>query len=173
MDTEYKEALQNKNDETLNYFISIDNDKKGPLKLEELMKMNLTDKYFIWHDGLDSWKPIISIKELENHIIKTPPLSPREIYKIEQKNTLIKALKKTGKWFIAIFTVLFIIMGGFASERCLVSIYKHNDSYPIYAPRDGLRGIVFKVSLTISIFISFFILTITYLKKYKMDKNDF
>ena len=52
----------------IKYFIKLDEEQKGPLSIEELKGMNLTDQYLYWTDGLPSWRKITEIKEKYHHL---------------------------------------------------------------------------------------------------------
>ncbi len=55
------------------YFYSINQEKNGPVSLEELMQLNIESKTLIWHEGLEDWKSADSIKELKSLFELTPP----------------------------------------------------------------------------------------------------
>ena len=67
------------------YFISRNNKKEGPLSLEEVKKLTLTEDILVWKEGLLNWVTIKEIPELKDSIVRTPPPLPIEIE--NEKNT--------------------------------------------------------------------------------------
>lgn len=67
------------------YFISKDNKKEGPLSLEEVKKLKLTEEILVWKDGLTNWVNIKEIPELKDLVTIAPPLLPLELEEEKRK----------------------------------------------------------------------------------------
>ncbi len=68
------------------YFISRNNKKEGPLSLEEVKRLKLTEDILVWKDGLSNWVSIKEVPELKDFVISTPPLLPVEVENEENKS---------------------------------------------------------------------------------------
>jgi len=55
------------------YFYSINQEKEGPVSLEELIQLNIEPKTLIWYEGLEDWKSADSIEELKSLFELIPP----------------------------------------------------------------------------------------------------
>ncbi len=55
------------------YFYSDNQQKEGPVTLEELFQLNLNPKTLIWHEGLENWETADSIEELKHLFELSPP----------------------------------------------------------------------------------------------------
>lgn len=58
------------------YFYSVNQEKIGPITLEELSRKNLTKDVLVWRDGLADWVHASELDELKEVIIKDPPPLP-------------------------------------------------------------------------------------------------
>lgn len=86
----------------MKYFYIENEEQKGPVNLEELGALPISEKTLIWHEGLDDWKEAKNIESLETLFIKTtPPKIPKvstEPPKFEQpKQTIIQPTKVENK----------------------------------------------------------------------------
>ena len=79
----------------MNYFYLDGLEKIGPLTIEELRKVSLTDDTLIWFDSINNWTKLSDLLELKREIYgdeeereKTPPPIPQEI--IEKQKLTIK-----------------------------------------------------------------------------------
>jgi hypothetical protein len=59
------------------YFYSNNQEKEGPVSLEELLQLNLNPKTLIWYEGLEDWRTAESIDEMK-HLFELipPPITP-------------------------------------------------------------------------------------------------
>lgn len=157
----------------IKYFIKLGEEQKGPLSIEELKEMNLTDQYLYWIDGLASWRKITEIKELEGIVLKLPPS--------EDKNSN-EILKKTQKYryiFICIVIVctiiFFALLGGFSDKYDLLDNYPGlaSSSYGSEAALK-MRGILLGFSIFISCIIgsTFYFYQMMLLYKKIYEKKD-
>mgnify|MGYP000861534895 CR=1 FL=1 len=141
------------------YFITIGKEKKGPYSIEELKKMELTDKYLIWSEDLGDWKTITEIEELSNTIIKTPPPTPAQKKSQEKKNSTIEALKISCIAFIIIAIVVYFVMGGYLNDSELKDKYGYGE-YAVYGEgwqiRENLMYISAIGAFVISLIIFYF-----------------
>ena len=55
------------------YFYTNGIDKIGPFSLEELKEQNLSRDTKVWFYGLDNWKPLYEIEELNSLTNSIPP----------------------------------------------------------------------------------------------------
>lgn len=55
------------------YFYSNNQEKEGPVSLEELMHLNIEPKTMIWYEGLEDWKSAESVEELKSLFELSPP----------------------------------------------------------------------------------------------------
>lgn len=55
------------------YFYTNGTDKIGPFTLEELKEQNLSRTTMVWFYGLDNWKPLSEIEELNSLTNSIPP----------------------------------------------------------------------------------------------------
>lgn len=60
------------------YFISRNNTKEGPLSIEQLKDLKLTEDTLVWKEGMSNWSKISEIEELNGYYIKKPPSLPGE-----------------------------------------------------------------------------------------------
>lgn len=77
------------------YFVSKDNKKEGPLSLEEVKRLKLTEDILVWKEGMSNWVNIKEIDELKDLIIITPPPLPSELKLEEDKEFEKFRLNKT------------------------------------------------------------------------------
>jgi len=149
------------------YFITKGTEKKGPYSIEELSKMELTDDYLIWKDGFEKWKPITEILALKNNIIISPPPTPFQLKRTNQKLAIIKSLKTSGIWLPILWAAVFLIMGGYKSDNELENSYGYGDN-AIYGGGSVIRQSLIWTSLLISFVISLIILFFVYRDKTKL-----
>jgi len=86
----------------MKYFYIENEEQKGPVNLEELGALPISEKTLIWHEGLDDWKEAKNIESLEPFLKKTtPPRIPKvntEPPKFEQpKQTIVQPTKVENK----------------------------------------------------------------------------
>ena len=55
------------------YFYSNEQEKEGPVTLEELKQKDIQPKTLIWHEGLDGWKEAETVDELREIFELNPP----------------------------------------------------------------------------------------------------
>lgn len=148
------------------YFISKENEKKGPFTIEEIKKMELTDEYSVWTEGFVDWEKITTIEELRGSVIITPPPTPKEIEKTKQKEAIISALKISVISLIALWLLIFFIMGGFMNAYNIKKLYGYGE-YRVYGTPSQIREILATASLLFSTIISIIILFFTYRNELK------
>ena len=134
------------------YFIEKNNERKGPFTIEEMKDMRLTDEYIIWSESFNEWKHISSIKDLEEYIIKTPPLNTK-------KKLSVSSPLQISLFSLLVFTVIFVV--GYLNE--VNSSYKITEQWGNFMGRNDslitymFINSVFKSSLiSLLIFISFY-----------------
>ncbi len=76
------------------YFYSDNQEKVGPISLEELVQLNLNPKTLIWHEGLEDWKTADTIDELK-HLFELIP--PPILHKMEDGIVVPEIKTSTGK----------------------------------------------------------------------------
>ena len=61
----------------IQYWINQDGEQTGPLTIDQLELMTLSEKSYVWSAGFDDWKPIGEVEDL-SHLLPTssaiPPL---------------------------------------------------------------------------------------------------
>jgi len=153
------------------YFITKGTEKKGPYSIDDLKKIELTDDYLIWKDGFEKWKPISEITELENDIIITPPPTPAQLKRENQKIIFINSLKTSGLWLLVLWIAIFIVMGGYKDNYELKENYGYGAN-PIYGGGSVIREALIWTSLLISTTISLIILLFMYSNKINAKPNE-
>lgn len=61
----------------MNYFVLLNDERKGPFTLDELAKKYITADVLVWHEGMKSWTKAGEIDELQTIIKQMPPAPPR------------------------------------------------------------------------------------------------
>lgn len=56
----------------MQYYYAQNNDRKGPVSLEELRRVGITPQTLVWHSGMASWTPAGQLPEL-NDLFNSPP----------------------------------------------------------------------------------------------------
>lgn len=56
----------------MKYYYAVNNEKIGPITIEELKKANINDETLVWFRGLEKWKKIKNIPELQSVFISEP-----------------------------------------------------------------------------------------------------
>lgn len=148
------------------YFITKGTDKKGPYSIDDLLKIELTDDYLIWKDGFEQWKPITEITELKGKIIISPPPTPDQVKRTNQKSAFLNSLKTSGIWLLILWAAVFLAMGGYESDYKLEDTYGYG-KYAIYGGGSVIRQLIIWASLIISFAISLIILFFVYRAKTK------
>lgn len=92
------------------YFVSKDNKKEGPLSLEEVKKLKLTEDILVWKEGLINWVSIKEIPELKDFVIITPPLLPDELIEKEKQELQQIRFEKGKNFFLKNLLLIPIIM---------------------------------------------------------------
>lgn len=154
----------------IKYFIKFNDDQKGPLSIEELKEMNLTDQYSYWTEGYANWKKITELKELDGYVLKLPPTTDSNQTKLEE---ITRTNKQRRNWFIALFALpLFFFFGGFSDKYDLLEDYRGlaSSSYGDEAAMK-VRAILLCFSLVISAIFGYLIyfqqMFTTYKKHYE------
>lgn len=157
----------------IKYFIKLDEEQKGPLSIEELKGMNLTDQYLYWTDGLPTWRKITEIKELEEFILKLPPTEDKTSNEILKRT---KIYRNIFMYIVIVGTIIFFaFLGGFSDKYDLL------DGYPGLADSNygseaalKVRGILFGFSFLISCIIGliYYLYQIMDLYKKIYEKKD-
>ena len=91
----------------MQYYYAKNEEKIGPLSLDELKKVDIKDDTLVWHEGLDDWVKAEDLKELKS-LLKT------------EAGENLKNESNGNKWrirvvkFIIFFTLfwIFIFIGG-------------------------------------------------------------
>ena len=86
----------------MNYFYIENEEQKGPVNLEQLIALSISEKTLIWYEGLDDWTEAKNIDSLETYFKKTTPpkipIASKEPPKIESpKQTLVQPTKVENK----------------------------------------------------------------------------
>lgn len=76
------------------YFYSNNQQKEGPVSLEELKQKDLHPDTLIWHEGLEDWKKAESVDELREIFELSPPPITNDLEKV---NTVAGAKKLDSK----------------------------------------------------------------------------
>lgn len=148
------------------YFITKGTEKKGPYSIDDLLKIELTDDYLIWKDGFEKWKPVTEIAELKSKVIISPPPTPAQLKRVNQKIAFLNSLKISGIWLLVLWAAVFLFMGGYKSDDELKNSYGYGE-YPIYGGGSVIRQSLIWTSLVISFTISLIILFFVYRDKVK------
>jgi hypothetical protein len=135
------------------YFITKGKERKGPVSIDELIKMELTDDYLIWKDGFEKWIPITEVVELKGSIIISPPPTPNQIKRTNKQIALRKASTTTVICLFIIWVVFFLLMGGYKSDIELKDSYGYGE-YAIFGDGNAIRESLIWSSLLISLAIS-------------------
>ena len=61
----------------MDYFVLLNDERKGPYTVEELAKKYITADVLVWHEGMEGWKKASEVEELQNIIKQMPPDPPR------------------------------------------------------------------------------------------------
>lgn len=61
----------------MDYFVYLNNERKGPYSLEELADKYITEDILVWHEGLSDWKRAGELDELKEVVKQMPPDPPR------------------------------------------------------------------------------------------------
>ena len=88
------------------YFYSENNEKKGPVTLEEIKSLRLKDNCKIWYDGLPNWVDANDVEEIKPFLVVLPPKLPEEI--IEDRIDVFK--KDKSKVIINESIILIIVL---------------------------------------------------------------
>lgn len=59
------------------YYLEKNGKQIGPFRLEEMKRKNLKSDMLAWHDGLENWRKIKDIPELNDIVNKLPPPIPK------------------------------------------------------------------------------------------------
>ena len=64
----------------MNYYYAKNEEKIGPLSLDELKKVDIKDDTLMWHEGLDDWVKAEDLKELKSffNVSSSPSLNIEE-----------------------------------------------------------------------------------------------
>lgn len=133
----------------MNYYYAKNEEKIGPLSLDELKKIELKKDTLVWHEGLDDWVKAEEVKELG------------VLFNEETKNNSPKDFKRklTKNQIIILINVLLLYLF-FAFISLPISRYSYdpfanfNTFLNSFAENIGIN-IVFYISLIISLFKRF------------------
>lgn len=118
------------------YFISRNNKKEGPLSLEDVKKLKITEDILVWREGLTNWVNIKEIPELKDFIIGTPPPLPVEIENEENKSFQKFRFNKSKKIIIRNILIGVVIGILFAINHYYQATHSAGEEldnkYPIY-----------------------------------------
>ena len=152
-----------------NYFIKLGAKEEGPFTLEELKEKKLTNEYQIWKDGMDNWKNVQVIKELQDFILKLPPKSN------SVQNEILNSKKQNEKLFyylvIGIAIVIFFLLGGFRDNYDITESYPGIGSGYASEAATQLRFLFATLSLVLSSIISGLIYYYKMMNVYKNALN--
>ena len=106
----------------MNYFVLLNDVRKGPYTLEELAEKYITADVLVWREGMDDWKKAGEMEELQDIVKQLPPPPPH--FKL-LKNWLSESIMATG--FFAIlsylpmfqFCIIALPFGGIAIYKAL------------------------------------------------------
>ena len=122
------------------YFISRNNKKEGPLSLEEVKKLTLTEDILVWKEGMSNWVNIKEIPELKDLVIIAPPPLPSEIKEEEDKEFKKFKYEKGQKIIIRNFLIglpLGLILAANHYYQATHSAGEQIDNmFPIYLTRE-------------------------------------
>ncbi len=90
----------------MDYFVLLNDERKGPHTVEELAKKYITADVLVWHEGMEGWKKASEVEELQNIIKQMPPDPPR--FKL-LKNWLTESIAATGVCAILAYIPMFQI----------------------------------------------------------------
>ncbi len=63
------------------YYYAIDNVQHGPVPIDELFSLGLTQSSLVWSEGMSDWAPIKDVGEIQYYIVKhkkSLPIAPEE-----------------------------------------------------------------------------------------------
>lgn len=91
------------------YYVSHENQKRGPLTIEEIKNIKLTPHTLVWRNDSPDWLPATSFSELSKNIIELPPLLPVEKFKIQKTNNFEQTKTKLLKYYLILSAVITIL----------------------------------------------------------------
>ena len=122
-----------------NYYYSLDENKIGPISLEQIRNLSISENTLVWKEGLTDWVKAKELPELIDYVSKEPPPLPSERQAIEKKvrsknieSSLQDSLLSKRLWrnYLIVTTVLFIMItiGGLIDDGTsnLFPVYKTN-----------------------------------------------
>lgn len=116
--------------ENIYYFISEKGVKNGPFSLQELRQRKIFEDDLIWRSDNNTWKKASEFGELNDNIIKRPPLTPKEYAISKSKN---KYFKKTLPRLLIYYVVISSLIG-------IISFSIANNSWEDYVSEQGGVG---------------------------------
>tara|TARA_B110001452_G_C15109053_1_gene386609 strand:- start:372 stop:845 length:474 start_codon:yes stop_codon:yes gene_type:complete len=133
----------------MNYYYAKNEEKIGPLSLDELKKIELKKDTLVWHEGLDDWVKAEEVKEL------------RVLFNEESKNNSIKDTKRkiTKNQKIILINIflfyLFFILFSLPNSRYSYNPFTNFNTFLNSFAENIGTTIVFYIALIISIFKRF------------------
>lgn len=133
----------------MNYYYAKNDEKIGPLTLDELKKIDLKKDTLIWYDGIDDWIKAEEVKELG-------VLFSKESKKNSTKDPKIKITKNQKIILVNIFLLyLFFVLFNLPNSRYSYNPFTNFNTFlNSFAENIGIN-IVFYIALIISIFKRF------------------
>jgi hypothetical protein len=139
------------------YFYSNGKDKIGPLTLDELKEVRLTDDTLIWREDFKDWLKAKDVEDLNNFIIKAPPSLPSEKKKEEVKTFLSISFRKGLEIGAIISGIYLIFMLAFLTKEnfaiYLTKVEKENFTLSLIKIWGYGLPIYFAIGFIISSFI--------------------
>ena len=73
------------------YYLDENNNRKGPLSIDQLESVSLRANTLVWTEGFDEWKPVKEVEPLKKLVSKMPPPPPIPIPKKETPQPVFTA----------------------------------------------------------------------------------
>ena len=60
----------------MEYFVLVNDERKGPFKIEELANKYITEDMLVWCEGMENWQKAGDVEELSDIVRQMPPEPP-------------------------------------------------------------------------------------------------
>lgn len=112
----------------MKYFVILNDEKVGPLSLEEVMNLGISRKTLVWKSGMQDWTQSNNLIEFKQYFSETPPeLINNEVTEYSNQ-----------KWESIRFVVFISIFISILSSLIFYIIF-----YQLYFPKDNVSNYEF------------------------------